>query len=185
MDTELPIRIAVLHVPPGVTFAIQRGKHELLPPSRSKVGSLIFDLSVRVSERKGGGSPNVLGAYAQGKPGDRFIYLNSGTMAAQPKSRFTRRAKIKTGGITWKLVEQALADGGVVETWIVPAKDTFMRREAACNCKCRGSDAITGAISMSSITSTRRSLASIRPRECRWHCMAKSAVCSAVSMGGD
>ena len=118
MDTELPIRIVVLHVPPGVTFAIQRGKHELLPPSRSKGGSLIFDLSVRVSERKGGGSPNVLGPYAQGKPDDRFIYLNSGTMAGQPESPFTRRAKIKTSGITWKLVEQALADGAIVETQI-------------------------------------------------------------------
>ena len=118
MDAELPIRIAVLHVPPGVTFAIQRGKHELLPPSRSKRGTLIFDLRVRVSERKGGGSPNLLGPYAQGKPGDRFIYLNSGTMAGQPKSCFTRRAKIKTSGITWKLVAQALADGAIVEAQI-------------------------------------------------------------------
>ena len=118
MDTELPIRITVLHVPPGVTFAIQRGKDELLPPSRSKDGSLIFDLSVRVSERKGGGSPNVLGPYAQGKPDDRFIYLNSGTMAGQAESCFTRRAKIKTSAITWKLVKQALADGARVATQI-------------------------------------------------------------------
>jgi hypothetical protein len=118
MDTELVIRITVLRVPPGVTFAIQRGKHELLAPSRSKDGSLIFDLSVRVSERKGGGSPNVSGPYAQGKPGDRFIYLNSGTMAGQSESCFTRRAKIKTGGITWKLVQRACAEGAAVETQI-------------------------------------------------------------------
>ena len=118
MDTELPIRITVLQVPSGVAFAIQRGKQELLPPSRSKDGSLIFDLSVRVSERNGGGSPNVLGPYAQGKPDDRFIYLNSGTMAGQADSCFTRRAKIKTGGITWKLVKQALADGATLEAQI-------------------------------------------------------------------
>lgn len=118
MDAELPIRITVLRVPPGVAFAIQQGKHDLLLPSQSKDGSLIFDLSVRVSERKGGGSPNVLGPYAQGTPSDRFIYLNSGTMAGQPESCFTRRAKIKTGGITWKLIEQALADGARVETQI-------------------------------------------------------------------
>jgi hypothetical protein len=91
---------------------------ELLPPSRSKDGSLTFDLSVRVSERKGGGSPNVLGPYAQGKPDDRFIYLNSGTMAGQPESCFTRRAKLKTGGITWKLVEQAFADEAMLATQI-------------------------------------------------------------------
>ena len=118
METELPIRITVLDVPSGVSFAIQRGKHELLPPLRSKDGSLIFDLSVRVAERKGGGSPNVLGPYAQGKPDDRFIYLNSGTLAGQPASCFTRRAKIKTGGITWKLVKQALAAGATVEAQI-------------------------------------------------------------------
>jgi Family of unknown function (DUF5990) len=118
MDAELPIRITVLHAPPGVTFAIQRGKDELLPPSRSKDGSLICDLSVRVSERKGGGSPNVPGAYSQGKPDDGFIYLNSGTLAGQPESCFTRRAKIKTGGITWQLVKQALADDATVEAQI-------------------------------------------------------------------
>ena len=119
MDRELPIRIVVLRVPPGVTFAIQLGKNELLPPSRATDGSLIFDLRVRVSERKGGGSPAVLGPYAQGKPDDRFIYLNSGTMAGQTESCFTRRAKIKTGGITWKLVEQTLGTAGaVLETQI-------------------------------------------------------------------
>jgi len=119
MDRELPIRITVIGVPPGVTFAIQRGQNELLPPSHARGGSLIFDFSVRVSERKRGGSPNVLGPYAQGNPDDRFIYLNSGTMAGQQDSCFTRRAKIKTGGITWKLVEQALAGGhAVLETQI-------------------------------------------------------------------
>ena len=105
-------------MPPGVTFAIQRGKHELLPPSRSKDDTLTFDLGVRVTERKGAGSPNVLGPYAQGKPDDRFIYLNSGTMAGQQDSSFTRRAKIKTGGITWAIVKKVLADGAVLETQI-------------------------------------------------------------------
>lgn len=60
----------------------------------------------------------MLGPYAQGKPDDRFIYLNSGTLAGQPESCFTRRAKIKTSGITWKLVEQALADEAIVEAHI-------------------------------------------------------------------
>lgn len=118
MDREIPIRIVVLRPPPGITFAIQRGKDELLPPSQANGESLIFDLRVRVSERKGGGSPNVLGPYAQGKPDDRFIYVNSGTMAGQPESCFTRRAKIKTGGITWKLIEQALTSGTSLETQI-------------------------------------------------------------------
>jgi hypothetical protein len=39
-------------------------------------------------------------------------------MAGQPDSCFTRRAKIKTGGITWQLVDQALAQGAIIETQI-------------------------------------------------------------------
>jgi len=38
---------------------------------------LFFDLSVRVSEPKGGGSPNVLCPYAQGRPDNRSVYLVS------------------------------------------------------------------------------------------------------------
>jgi hypothetical protein len=98
MDAELLICIAVLHVPPGVTFAVQRGRHELLQPSRSKGGSLIFDLSVRVSERKGGGPPNVLGPYTQGKPDDRFIYLNSGTLANAAVLETQVEGKARDGG---------------------------------------------------------------------------------------
>lgn len=114
MDHELPVRITVLRPPPDVAFAVQRGKDELLPPSNVSAESLTFDLSIRVSERKGGGGPNVLGPYAQGKPDDRFLYLNSGTLAGQEGSCWTRRAKIKTGGISWELIEQALATTGAV-----------------------------------------------------------------------
>ena len=112
MDHEIPIRVTVLRAPPGVTFAMQRGKDGLLSPSKVRADSLVFDLSIRVSERKGGGAPNVLGPYAHGKPDDRFLYLNSGTMAGQEDSCWTRRAKIKTGGISWKIVEQTSARVG-------------------------------------------------------------------------
>ena len=114
MDRELPIRVTVIEPPLGVTFAMQRGKDELLPPSKVSAKSQVFDLSIRVSERKADGAPNVLGPYAQGKPDDRFLYLNSGTMAGQENSCWTRRAKIKTGGINWKLIEQTFATPGAV-----------------------------------------------------------------------
>ena len=114
MDRELPIRVTVIEPPLDVTFAIQRGKDELLPPSKVGARSLVFDLSIRVADRKAGGALNVLGPYAQGKPDDRFLYLNSGTMAGQRDSCWTRRAKIKTAGISWKLVEQTFATPGAV-----------------------------------------------------------------------
>ena len=114
MDRELPIRVTVIEPPLGVTFAMQRGKDELLPPAKVSAKSLVFDLSIRVSERKVAGAPHVLGPYAQGKPDDRFLYLNSGTMAGQEDSCWTRRAKIKTGRIDWKLIEQAFSTPGAV-----------------------------------------------------------------------
>jgi hypothetical protein len=104
----------VLRPPPGVAFALQRGKGELLSPAQASAESLVFDLSLRVAERNVGAAPNLLGPYAQGKPDDRFLYLNSGTLAGQGGSCWTRRAKIKTGGITWKLIEQTLAAPGAV-----------------------------------------------------------------------
>jgi hypothetical protein len=112
MRRELPVRLTVLRPPPGVAFAVQRGKDELLSPSQASARSLVFDLSLRVSERNVGAVPNVLGPYAHGKPDDRFLYLNSGTMAGQGGSCWTRRARIKTGGITWKLIKQSLATPG-------------------------------------------------------------------------
>lgn len=41
-----------------------------------------------------------------------------GGIVLRPCLVCTRRAKIKTGSITWKLVKQALADAAVVETQI-------------------------------------------------------------------
>lgn len=114
MDRDLPLRIVVLRVPRGVTFAMQRGRSELLAPSKASADRLVFDLNVRIGERKGSTKPNVLGPYAQGKPDDRFLYLNSGTMAGQASTNWTRRAKIKIVGIDWKLIEQTLATKGAV-----------------------------------------------------------------------
>ncbi len=114
MSRELPIRVTVLAPPPGVAFAVQRGKDGLCAPSRVSAHSLAFDLSITVSEPAAGGAPKVSGPYAQGKPDDRFLYLNSGTKAGQPDSLWTRRAKVKTAGITWELMEHTLATPGAV-----------------------------------------------------------------------
>lgn len=114
MEHELPVRITVLRPPPGVAFAVQRGKDELLAPAQATAERLVFELSVRVVERACGGAPNVLGPYAQGKPDDRFLYLNSGTLAGQADSPWTRRAKIRTAGIRWELAEAALSTPGAM-----------------------------------------------------------------------
>lgn len=113
MDPELPLRIVVLRPPTGVTFAVQRGRFELLPPSAATRDSLVFDFTVRVGSGKDG-VPNFLGPYAQGTPADRFVYVNSGTSAGQTGSCWSRRAKVRTRGIGWEMIEEVLATPGAV-----------------------------------------------------------------------
>jgi hypothetical protein len=51
MERELPLRITLLRPPPGVRFALQRGRSELVEPVRADADSLVFDFEVRVGER--------------------------------------------------------------------------------------------------------------------------------------
>ena len=60
------------------------------------------------------GGPNLLGPFAHGRPDDRFLYVNSGTSAGQHGSPWSRRAKVKLGGIDQALVERALGDADTV-----------------------------------------------------------------------
>jgi len=117
METELPLRITVQNPPPGVTFAVQKGRAGLLPPASQTADALVFDLVVRVGEGAAG-RPNFLGEFAQGTPADRFVYVNSGARAGQAGSQWTRRAKVKLGTITRELVDAALAAGAVLEARI-------------------------------------------------------------------
>ncbi len=110
MKEELPIRITVVKPPPGVVMKVQRGRDELLPPSGMQDGSILFDFSVNVD--LSAGMPNFLGKYAQGPKDARFIYLNSGTMAGQANSCWTRRAKISLMSITPVQVNEVLSSPG-------------------------------------------------------------------------
>jgi hypothetical protein len=112
MHDELPLRIVVTNPPAGVTFAVQRGRHGLLPPTRRTADAMVFDFTVRVGERDG--KPNFLGEFAQGTPADRFVYVNSGTSAGQAGSCWQRRAKVKLSGITRELIGRALVQPGAV-----------------------------------------------------------------------
>jgi hypothetical protein len=109
-EPEIPIRIIVEHAPVGVTFAVQLGRSELLAPTMSGT-NLVFEFQLRL-KRGATGQTVFLGPAAQGPPRDRFVYVNSGTMAGQPSSCWTRRAKIKLAGIDRALVERVLARRG-------------------------------------------------------------------------
>lgn len=125
MAEELPIRITLIRPLPGVTFCVQRGKEELLPPSQMDDETITFDFTVRIGAPQANGAPNLLGPFTQGSAADRFVYVNAGTSAGQAESKWTRRAKVKLAGITQTMIETALATpGAVIEARIAgTAKD--------------------------------------------------------------
>lgn len=89
------LRIVLERPPAGVDFALQKGRgsaYETVQKQRSGGGDLAFEFSVPWK-----GSPG--GPFVQGKPGERFVYLDIGTAAGQIESCWTRRLKIPLSGI--------------------------------------------------------------------------------------
>ena len=112
MKHDVKFRIIVTDPLPGVSMQVQRGKNELLPPTK-KGNSLIFDFEISVDLTNG--SPNFLGKYAQGPKDARFVYVNSGTYAGQHPTQWGRRAKLSLMSITKEQIEKAL-QGSRIET---------------------------------------------------------------------
>ena len=112
-DQEVLLRITIREPPAGAGFKVQRGKNELLDPRRTSAREIVFEFPIRVRNDRPDGSPNFLGPFAQGPVDGRFVYVNSGTMAGESVSRWTRRAKIPLAGITWAMIAKAAVSGFV------------------------------------------------------------------------
>lgn len=93
---------------------LQRGKDELVPPTRCGRDSICFDFVLRIGHPPVGGRPRWLGDFAQGTPQDRFVYVNAGRQAGQAGTPWDRRAKIKLGSITAEQVREVLSAPGQV-----------------------------------------------------------------------
>ena len=111
-DSQLAVRITVRRPPSGVTFAVQRGRAELLEPSSHTRDTLVFDFSVGVGAIQSGTTPRLLGPFTQGPPAARFVYVNAGQRAGQRTSRWDRRAKVPLGGITASMIQSAVRTPG-------------------------------------------------------------------------
>lgn len=109
-EPEIPFRIVVEEPPADVTFAVQLGRTDLLVPV-STGGDLVFDFRLRL-KRGAAVQPVFLGPAAQGPPRDRFVYVNSGRMAGQMNSPWTRRAKVRLASIDASLAERVLSHPG-------------------------------------------------------------------------
>ena len=110
---NVPARIEVLAPPVGVMFGLQRGKRELGAMATSAGTNLRFDFTL-LANRAADGSPRFSGESAQGPAGAQFVYVNSGTLAGQAESCWTRRAKVGLQMLNWATVEQVAAEPGSV-----------------------------------------------------------------------
>ena len=124
-EMEIPLRITLVQPPSGVRFCLQRGRADLASCQEASGDHLSFDFTLRVHGDRAGGPPNLRGDFAQGPPATRFVYVNSGTLAGQKGSCWTRRAKVPLSGITWELIEDVVAKPGTVLEARIPgtAKD--------------------------------------------------------------
>jgi hypothetical protein len=108
---SVPARIVVVAPPAGVVFALQRGRGEPTAPVMSKGADLEFHFALLV-ERAPDGSPRFSGEFVHGPAGGKFVYVNSGTLAGQAESPWTRRAKVGLQMLKWATVERVAAQPG-------------------------------------------------------------------------
>jgi hypothetical protein len=101
----LALRITVVDPPPGILWALQLGREEIVPPTASTKSRITFDFTVEVAP---GDKFRLRGPAVQGRPGERFVYLRMGSYAGQAGASGWR-AKISLEGITRKLVDAAKA----------------------------------------------------------------------------
>jgi hypothetical protein len=93
---------------------LQRGQTTkvsgVAPTSRS-AEAVVFDFEVTVNGALPDGRPRLLGAFVQGPPDRRFVYLIVGKYAGQIDSEWAGRVKAPLGDLSWAKIE-ALAPGG-------------------------------------------------------------------------
>jgi hypothetical protein len=104
---SLNLRLLILDPPPGVKWALQLGKNDLVEPRALSDSRIIFEFEVEVIVKEGPDSFRLRGPAVQGPRGSRFIYINSGAYAGDASSQWGRRAKVPLEGITWALIQQA------------------------------------------------------------------------------
>ena len=108
MSSTVTLRIIVRDPVPGVTLAVQRGKGELVPPTSTSQHAATFDIVLDV---KAGG---LRGPEVQGRPGERFIYVNAGTYAGQMGTPWSRRAKVPLSALRPDVIDRAMQQPGSI-----------------------------------------------------------------------
>ena len=101
-------------------YGLQSGQghpYEVIGRQRSGKGDLSFELQVGTKERVGKSAElDYTGPFVQGKPGERFFYIDIGICAGQADSEWNRRLKVPLRGISKTAASKA--KGKTFETTI-------------------------------------------------------------------
>ena len=122
MSHEIALKIILENPPAGIVFGIQKGSgnnYETIQKQISGAAILHFNFTITVKWNKDG-SPNFLGAFVQGPPTERFIYIDIGTAAGDINSVWSRRLKIPLKGITIEMINKLLTGSAIILETKVP-----------------------------------------------------------------
>jgi len=132
MNQELTLKIVLENPPGGVDFGLQKGsgnKYETIQIQRSGDKNLEFEFEITV-KLNNDRLPNFLGAFVQGPPAQRFIYIDIGTCAGQKDTGWSRRLKIPLTGISLDTIKELSANS----TKILEARVPGTGRDNGPNC---------------------------------------------------
>jgi hypothetical protein len=93
----LKLHIRVVQPVAGCVYAMQLGKADIEQAVTAADADIGFTLDVSL-RTAANGSADVRGPNVQGPLGARFVYINSGTLAGQRGTSWTRRAKVPLSG---------------------------------------------------------------------------------------
>jgi len=112
---RIKLRIVVVSPPAGARWALQLGKADLVPPIRADERAVVFETQVEAIAGSKAEPFRLRGAAVQGRPGERFLYVNSGTYAGDRTSNSGRRAKVPLLGVSEILAKAAALKGDQFE----------------------------------------------------------------------
>jgi hypothetical protein len=120
-----PLRLRVIcnHAPPAeyngqsTEFGLQDKLQALHPGVIDEDDALYYEAEVSVRRHKTDGSPVMGGPFVHGPSKAKFLYLGW-RPAYPPQAAWIRRTKVSLSSISWALIEQAWAGGGVLQARI-------------------------------------------------------------------
>lgn len=123
MQAEIKLQITLVKPTPDVVFGLQKGSgntYETVQKQKSDNNDLLFNLFINVKgDKTKDKTPKLSGSFVQGPPEGRFIYIDIGTYAGQVNSNWSRRLKVPLTGITWKDIDQLIANqNSILETQV-------------------------------------------------------------------